>query len=88
MSRTIELPDEVYKDLEKVARERGLSPADWIAATLPVGSGSIEERPLSELLYGLIAAVDSTKEPQSGKPRTPFGDLIARKFERQGLRKQ
>jgi hypothetical protein len=88
MSRSIELPDEVFKDLEKVARERGLSPADWIAATLPGGSGAIEERPLSELLHGLIAAVDSTKGPQSGNARTPFGELIARKFERQGLRRQ
>jgi hypothetical protein len=85
MSRTIELPDDVYKDLEKVARERGLSPADWIAATLPVASGLIEERPLSELLQGLIGAVDSSKGPQSGNARTPFGELIARKFERQGL---
>ena len=43
---TIELPDELYQDLERVARERGLTPADWIAAALPGGSGSIEERPL------------------------------------------
>jgi hypothetical protein len=77
---------EVYKDLEKVAREQGLSPGDWIAATLPSGSGSTEERPLSELLYGLIAAVDSTKGPRSGNARTPFGELIARKLQRQGLR--
>ena len=85
---TLELPDEVYKDLEKVARERGLSPADWIAATLPGGSGSIEERPLSELLQGLIGAVDSTKGPESRHAHTTFGELIARKFERQGLRRQ
>jgi hypothetical protein len=84
---TIELPDELYQDLERVARERGLSPADWIASALPGGSGSIEERPLSELLQGLIAAVDSTHEPRSGHARTPFGELIARKFERQGLRR-
>lgn len=87
MSRTIELPDELYQDLERVARERGLTPADWIAASLPRGSGSIEERPLPELLQGLIAAVDSTTEPRSGDARTPFGELIARKFEKQGLRR-
>jgi hypothetical protein len=84
---TIELPDELYKDLERAARERGLSPADWIAAALPGGSGSIEERPLSELLQGLIAAVDSTTEPRIGNGRTAFGELIARKLERQGLRR-
>jgi hypothetical protein len=85
MSRTIELPDELYQVLEKAARERGLTPADWIAATLPSNSASIEERPLGELLQGLIAAVDSTTEPRTGGARTPFGELIARKFERQGL---
>jgi len=87
MSRIIELPDELYRDLEKVARERGLTPADWIAATLPGRSGSINEQPLSELLQGLIGAVDSTKEPRSGRAGTPFSELIARKFERQGLRR-
>ena len=88
MSRTIELPDELYRDLERVARERGLTPADWIATTIPGGAGSIEQQPLSELLQGLIGAVDSTREPRSGQARTPFGELIARKFERQGLRRQ
>jgi hypothetical protein len=88
MSRTIELPDELYRDLERVARERGLTPADWIATTIPGGSGSIEQQPLSELLQGLIGAVDSTREPRSSQARTPFGELIARKFERQGLRRQ
>jgi predicted DNA-binding ribbon-helix-helix protein len=44
MSKTIELPDELYRDLEKVARERGLTLADWIAGTLPGHSGSMEEQ--------------------------------------------
>jgi hypothetical protein len=87
MSRIVELPDELYRDLEKAAQERGLTLADWIATALPGGSGAIEQ-PLAELLQGLIGAVDSTKEPGSGQARTPFGELIARKFERQGLRRQ
>jgi len=88
MSRTIELPDELYRELERAARERGLTPADWIATTLPGLSGSINQPPLSELLHGLIGAVDSTKEPRCGRSRTPFGELIAQKFEKQGLRRQ
>ena len=87
MGRNIELPDELSQSLERVARERGLTPADWIASTLPGGSGSIGEQTLSELLQGLIGAVDSTREPRSGHPRTPFSELIARKFDRQGLRR-
>ena len=66
MSRIIELPDELYRDLERVARERGLTPVDWIATTLPGGSSVIGQQPLSELLHGLIGAVDSTKERRSG----------------------
>jgi hypothetical protein len=86
MSKTIELPDELYRDLERVARERGLTPADWIATTLSGSSGSTDQQPLCELLQGLIGAMDSTKELSEGQARTPFGELIARKLERQGLR--
>jgi hypothetical protein len=90
MSKTIELPDEVFKDLQKVARERGLSPADWIAATLPGGSGSIEERSLSELLQGLIAAIDSTKGPQVVRiaPEAPSGQTARPSAPRGDLRQQ
>ncbi len=88
MGRIIELPDELYRDLERVARERGLTPAGWIATTLSSGSVVVAEEPLPELLRGLIGAVDSSKEPRSGRTRTPFGESIARKFERQGLRGQ
>jgi hypothetical protein len=88
MSRTLELPDELYRDLERVAPERGITPADWIATVLPAGSCPAEPQPLSELLNGLIGAVDSTQEPKSDQARTPFGELIAKKFERQGLRRQ
>ena len=86
MSRAVELPDELYRDLERAARERGLTPADWIATTLPGGAGSAAEHPLPELLQGLIGAVDSTEDPRNGQTRTPFGELIARKLEGQGLR--
>jgi hypothetical protein len=88
MSRIIELPDELFRDLERVAQERGLTPADWIATTLPGASGAVEYQPLAELLQGLIGAVDSTKEPRSGQARTAFGELIAKKLEKQGLRRQ
>lgn len=86
MSRTLELPDELYRELEKVALEHGLAVVDWIAATLPEPS-SAGEHSLPELLQGLIGAVDSTKGTRSDVSRTPFGDLIARKLEKQGLHK-
>ena len=88
MSRILELPDELYRDLERVARERGVTPVDWIAGALPGNSDPIAQQTLTELLRGLIGSVDSTKDVRSGQPRTPFSELIASKFERQGLRGQ
>ena len=35
MSRTVELPDAVYRALEDAARASGTTAADWIAAHLP-----------------------------------------------------
>src|SRR5579863_1991267 len=88
MGKIIELPDELYRDLERVARERGLTPAGWIATTLSGGSDAVSEQPLSELLRDLIGSVDSSKEPGSAPVRMPFIESIARKFEKQGLRRR
>jgi hypothetical protein len=33
MSRTLKLPDPVYKALQEVAEASGTTPVDWIAAT-------------------------------------------------------
>jgi len=87
VSRTIELPDELYRNLEDAARESGLTPEGWIAATLAANSGSVENRPLYESLQDLLGVIDSAEEPRSGRPRTPLGELIAAKLESQGLRR-
>ena len=76
----------MYRDLETVAQERGLTPAGWIAATLPGRSGLIDEQPLSKLLQGLVGAVDSRSESRNGRARPPLSDLIARRLMKQGLR--
>jgi hypothetical protein len=88
MSRVVELPDELYRDLEHVAREHGLTPADWIAATLARRPDAMKRQSLSELLQGLIGTVDSTRERRGGSARTAYSELIARKLEGQGLRRQ
>ena len=84
MSRSIELPDRLYQDLEREAQERGLSVADWIGAHVP-SSSSTAGRPLLNLLDGLLGAVDSTQEPRNSSARTPLSEMMARKFEKQGL---
>jgi len=72
MSRTIELPDELYRNLEQTAQESGLTPAGWIAATLAGTSGSMENRPLYESLRDLLGVIDSAEEPRSNRARTPL----------------
>jgi hypothetical protein len=86
VSRSIELPDGLYQDLEREAQQRGLSVADWIGAHVP-SSSPAAGRPLLNLLDGLLGAVDSTQEPRHGTARTPLSDIVARKFEKQGLRR-
>jgi len=87
MSRMIELPEDVYRDLERTAREQGLTPAGWIATALPVHPNRPGAPPFSEWLDGLIGTVDSAHSPRSGQPQTPFGEMVVRKLEKQGLRR-
>jgi hypothetical protein len=88
MSKTTELPDEVFRDLEKVAGERGLTPADWIATALPVGSGAMERQPPFDYAPGTYWRCGQHEGGHSGKARSIFGELIARKLEKQGIRGQ
>ncbi len=84
MSQKLELPDKIFEALNIVASRDGLTAAEWLAIQLGVSPGSNEERPLSELLAGLIGVVDSTK---TNDPRpTPFSTALAEKFRKQGLR--
>ncbi len=69
--RIMDLPDELYRDLGRMAQERGLTPAGWIATTLSNESDAVAEQPLPDLLRGLIGAVDSSKEPRGGLASTP-----------------
>jgi len=85
MSRTIELPDELYRNLERMAQENGLTPEGWIAATLAANSGPTENAPLSESLQDLLGVVDSAEEPRGR--RTLLGEMVAAKLESQGLRR-
>jgi len=79
------LPQHAYETLVKVAKEQGMTPADWIVSQLPIGDG--EEPSLQEKLTGLIGAIDSQKEPHHQFSKTAFGDGIAAKLAKQGLRR-
>ncbi len=80
----ITLPETVYQTLLIVAQQQGITPADWIAAQL--ASTVTEEQPLPDLLSDLVGAIDSQAEPRSPIQSTPFGQGVAAKLARQGLR--
>jgi hypothetical protein len=47
----------------------------------------IEERPLSELLEGLIGVIDSSQpSPPFPRKRSAYGEAIVEKFRKQGLK--
>ncbi len=81
MSRIIELPDDVYESLERVAREQGFTPVGWIANAVPPLS---TERLLADLLEGLIGTVNSAEVPAGQRRHAPFSEGLTRKFQKQG----
>ncbi|MBP0020439.1 MAG: hypothetical protein J7647_23160 [Cyanobacteria bacterium SBLK] len=82
---TIALTEEVYETLLAVAREQGLTPANWIASQLPVQP--LEKQPLSEGIEDLIGAIDSQEQPYHQFQKTEFGEQIAAKLAKQGLKR-
>jgi hypothetical protein len=86
MSRTLELPDDVYSALERAALEEGLSPGEWVAAQLPGRQASADGRSLSEILQDVVGAIDSTADHLPAH-RSAYGDALSAKFEKQGLRR-
>lgn len=91
MTHHVPFPDSVYQIAERAAKREGLSPEEWIVATVsraaaPVPADEVQgESPLSEVLQGLVGVVDSRTDPRPEPRRTAVGDLIAEKFRKQGV---
>lgn len=83
--RTIILPEETYKVLLEVAREQGLSPENWIASQL--SEKRFSQEPLSEKIGDLIGAIDSQAEPHYPVKKTTFGEQLATKLSKQGIKR-
>jgi hypothetical protein len=84
-THTIEIPEDIFRGLLRLSELRGITPADWIASRIPSVFLQREERPLDEVLNGIIGAVDSSVEPRPHGPFSLVSDLIAEKFRKQGL---
>lgn len=66
MSRTLELPDPIFADLEEAAAEAGLTPAAWIAARLPTAAedecrsnGQRPKQSIAERFPGRFGVIDT-----------------------------
>jgi len=82
---TINLSEETYHRLLAAAQAQGITPEHWIDAQLP--SQTDELPPLSQLLTGLMGAIDSKATPIHQPTRSNFGEAIAQKLSKQGIQR-
>jgi hypothetical protein len=82
---TLILSEQTYQALLEVAQKQGLTPESWILSQLEQPQSEAE--PLSEKIGDLIGAIDSQMEPHHQVQPTDFGEQIATKLSKQGLRR-
>jgi hypothetical protein len=84
MSRTLELPDELYERLEKAAAEGHTTPVDWLEHHVPKPNGQstapADKKTLRERLRGLIGNFSSGgQERLSEDCGEKFADYLEQK---------
>ncbi|NEO86998.1 MAG: hypothetical protein F6J87_22475 [Spirulina sp. SIO3F2] len=82
---TITLSPQTYQRLLAIAQTQGVTPERWIDAQLPPKAP--EPQPLMELLAGCVGAINSKEQPVHRPKRSAFGDAIAAKLAKQGIRR-
>jgi hypothetical protein len=90
MTHHVPFPDDVYQIAEREAKRRGISPEEWIVATVsragnPASADETEDRPNRAALSRYIGAFDSLRVAPDPRYRTEFGDIVAEKLRKQGL---
>lgn len=80
----ISLPTEIYQALLEAAQDKGLSLVEWIADKLPEAD---QESPRPQPVDDLLGAINSLEEPHHQYQKTPFGEAVAAKLAKQGLRR-
>lgn len=90
MAQNLQLPDQVFKDLQALAEAGNVTPEEWIAAKVseerPKEINVLSPQPLPELLDGLIGMIDSGEAPHTGHPDMLFTKGLVEKYEKQGLK--
>lgn len=92
MRHQFELPDHIYEIAQDAAAREGMTPEEWIAATVsragirtPVDATPVRDRVVSEVLTGAVGAFDSSQEDYGGRQVSPLAEMVADKLERQGI---
>lgn len=79
----ISLPEKTYSALLAAANANGVTPADWIASQLTTASVGVTVVSVADL----IGAIDSQQEPHQSYETNSFGDAIAAKLAKQGIKR-
>jgi hypothetical protein len=88
MAHQLELSDEIYQKLSEAAQKRGITPEEFVAASVAYIGRTLrvdESQTGLEVFAPYIGAIDSSKERPDPRYRSEFGDLIDEKFTKQGL---
>lgn len=82
----ISLPDNVYQNLLAAAAMEGVTPADWIAAHVPIPPAvPSQEQSLYDRLADLAGAISDDGQPHHQDMKTVINEAIAAKLTKQGF---
>lgn len=92
MTHQVELPDHVYQIAQEAAAREGITPEEWIAATvsragtaIPAGEPAAGERSVGDVLRGIAGSFDSSQEDYSARQISPMAEMVAAKLKKQGI---
>jgi hypothetical protein len=79
MSRTLELPDELYERIERAAGEAGTTPVAWLEQHVPTTNGTpAESAALYERMKGHIGKYTVDWDQLKEDPNDPFFSDVLR----------
>ena len=88
MAQNLQLSDEVYDDLKKLAEASSVTPEEWVRAKVSAEiPKEFKERPLREALEGHVGVLDSSGNPDAQYRKEAFGEIVTKKLEKQGIKK-
>lgn len=90
MAHAVELSDEAFQKLKRAAEREGVTPAEWLEATISRESASnppARPKNVAAAFAPYVISVDSSKQTPHPKYRSPFGDIVDEKLAKQGFKR-